>query len=42
MATNQLRAQVKRITAARKKAASGHAKPKALSGPRPRKLRIRA
>lgn len=42
MATNQLRAQVKRIMAARKKSATGHAKPKTLSGPRPKKLRIRA
>lgn len=42
MATNQLRIQAKRIMAARRKAATGYAKPKALSGPRPRKLRIRA
>lgn len=42
MAANQLRLQAKRILAARKKSVTGHGKGTKLSGPRPKRLRIRA
>lgn len=39
---DQLRLQAKRISVAQKKKATDHAKGKKFSGPKPRRLRIRA